>query len=112
MAASGGALRFAMAPRPAGSAALCHFPMCYGPEFVAKALREWIAEVGAKTAYIEPGSPWGETVKQSVQWTDCRSNGYCESFNGKLRDELLNGEIFCKRCRNTLHSRLDADAGA
>ena len=44
------------------------------------ALREWIAAVGAKTAYIEPGSPW--------------ENGYCESFNGKLRDELLNGEIF------------------
>ena len=43
-------------------------------------LREWIAAVGAKTAYIEPGSPW--------------ENGYCESFNGKLRDELLNGEIF------------------
>ena len=51
-----------------------------GPEFVAAALREWIAAVGAKTAYIEPGSPW--------------ENGYCESFNGKLRDELLNGEIF------------------
>jgi putative transposase len=51
-----------------------------GPEFVAKALRDWIAAVGAKTAYIEPGSPW--------------ENGYCESFNGKLRDELLNGEIF------------------
>ena len=51
-----------------------------GPEFVAVALREWIAAVGAKTAYIEPGSPW--------------ENGYCESFNGKLRDELLNGEIF------------------
>jgi transposase InsO family protein len=51
-----------------------------GPEFVALALREWIAAVGAKTAYIEPGSPW--------------ENGYCESFNGKLRDELLNGEIF------------------
>ncbi len=51
-----------------------------GPEFVAQALREWIAAVGAKTAYIEPGSPW--------------ENGYCESFNGKLRDELLNGEIF------------------
>lgn len=51
-----------------------------GPEFVAEALREWIAAVGAKTAYIEPGSPW--------------ENGYCESFNGKLRDELLNGEIF------------------
>jgi putative transposase len=51
-----------------------------GPEFVATALREWIAGVGAKTAYIEPGSPW--------------ENGYCESFNGKLRDELLNGEVF------------------
>lgn len=51
-----------------------------GPEFVATALREWIAAVGAKTAYIEPGSPW--------------ENGFCESFNGKLRDELLNGEIF------------------
>ncbi len=51
-----------------------------GPEFIALALRQWIAAVGAKTAYIEPGSPW--------------ENGYCESFNGKLRDELLNGEIF------------------
>ena len=56
------------------------FPTCYGPEFIAKALREWIAAVGAKTAYIMPGSPW--------------ENGYCESFNSKLRDELLNGEIF------------------
>jgi hypothetical protein len=51
-----------------------------GPEFIALALREWIAAVGAKTAYIEPGSPW--------------ENGYCESFNSKLRDELLNGEVF------------------
>jgi transposase InsO family protein len=51
-----------------------------GPEFVAKAVREWIAGVGAKTAFIEPGSPW--------------ENGYCESFNSKLRDELLNGELF------------------
>ena len=51
-----------------------------GPEFVAAAVREWIAAVGAQTAYIEPGSPW--------------ENGYVESFNGKLRDELLNGEIF------------------
>jgi transposase InsO family protein len=51
-----------------------------GPEFVAKAVREWIANVGAKTAYISPGSPW--------------ENGYVESFNGKLRDELLNREIF------------------
>ena len=51
-----------------------------GPEFIAKALRDWIVAVGAKTAYIMPGSPW--------------ENGYCESFNSKLRDELLNGEIF------------------
>ena len=51
-----------------------------GPEFIAKAVRAWIGEVGATTAYIEPGSPW--------------ENGYCESFNGKLRDELLDGEVF------------------
>ena len=51
-----------------------------GPEFIAIALREWIAAVGSQTAYIEPGSPW--------------ENGYCESFNSKLRDELLNGEVF------------------
>ena len=51
-----------------------------GPEFIAKAVRDWIVAVGARTAFIEPGSP-GE-------------NGYCESFNSKLRDELLNGEIF------------------
>ncbi len=51
-----------------------------GPEFVAKAVQEWIAAVGAKTAYITPGSPW--------------ENGYVESFNARLRDELLDGEIF------------------
>ncbi len=51
-----------------------------GSEFTAKSLREWIGSLGVKTAYIEPGSPW--------------ENGYNESFNGKLRDELLNGEIF------------------
>lgn len=51
-----------------------------GPEFVAKAVRNWIGAVGAKTAYIEPGSPW--------------ENGYIESFNARLRDELLDGEIF------------------
>ena len=51
-----------------------------GPEFIAEAVREWIAAVGAQTAYIEPGSPW--------------ENGYCESFNARFRDELLNGEIF------------------
>ena len=52
----------------------------HGPEIVAEAVRRWIEAVGAKTAYIEPGSPW--------------ENGYCESFNARLRDELLNGEIF------------------
>ena len=51
-----------------------------GPEFIAQALRDWLAAVESKTAYIMPGSPW--------------ENGYCESFNSKLRDELLNGEIF------------------
>ena len=51
-----------------------------GPEFVAKAVQEWIGAVGAKTAYITPGSPW--------------ENGFIESFNARLRDELLNGEIF------------------
>ena len=50
------------------------------PEFVAQAVRDWITAVGAKTAYIESGSPW--------------ENGYCESFNGRFRDELLNGEVF------------------
>ena len=51
-----------------------------GPEMVAKVLRQWLKGLGSKSLYIEPGSPW--------------ENGYCESFNGKLRDELLNGEIF------------------
>ena len=51
-----------------------------GPEFVAKAVQEWIGAVGANTAYITPGSPW--------------ENGFIESFNARLRDELLDGEIF------------------
>ena len=51
-----------------------------GSEFTAQAVRDWLKRVGAKTLYIEPGSPW--------------ENGYNESFNGKLRNELLNGEIF------------------
>lgn len=50
------------------------------PGICRHALRKWITDIGAQTAYIEPGSPW--------------ENGYCESFNSKLRDELLNGEIF------------------
>ena len=51
-----------------------------GPEFTAKTVRRWLERIGVKTAFIEPGSPW--------------ENGYNESFNGKLRDELLNREIF------------------
>ena len=51
-----------------------------GPEFVAKELRKWLATLGTGTLYIEPGSPW--------------ENGFIESFNGKLRDECLNAELF------------------
>ena len=51
-----------------------------GPEFTAKAVRGWLNRLSVKTLFIEPGSPW--------------ENGYIESFNGKLRDELLNREIF------------------
>ena len=51
-----------------------------GPEFIARELRQWLSNLGTGTLYIEAGSPW--------------ENGYCESFNGKLRDECLNGEIF------------------
>jgi transposase InsO family protein len=51
-----------------------------GPEFTAKAVRRWLNRIGVKTLFIESGSPW--------------ENGYVESFNGKLRDELLNREIF------------------
>ena len=51
-----------------------------GPEFIANALREWLERLSVQTLYIEPGSPW--------------ENGYCESFNSKLRDELLAREIF------------------
>jgi putative transposase len=51
-----------------------------GPEFTAREIRKWLGHLGVKTLFIEPGSPW--------------ENGYIESFNGKLRDELLNREIF------------------
>ncbi len=53
---------------------------CYGTEFIATKLRNWIEAEGAKTAYIEPGSPW--------------ESGHVESFNARLRDELLDGEVF------------------
>lgn len=51
-----------------------------GPEFVARAVRQWLVEHGSQATFIEPGSPW--------------QNAYCESFNGKLSDELLDGELF------------------
>ena len=51
-----------------------------GPEFIAKDLRSWLSGIGVKIAYITPGSPW--------------ENGFCESFNGTFRDNLLDGEIF------------------
>jgi putative transposase len=51
-----------------------------GPEFTAKVVRQWLGHIGVKTLFIEPGSPW--------------ENGYNESFNGKLRDEVLNREVF------------------
>jgi putative transposase len=51
-----------------------------GSEFTAQAVRQWLERTGVRTLYIEPGSPW--------------ENGYCESFNSKLRDELLDREIF------------------
>lgn len=51
-----------------------------GPEFIAERLRDWLSSLEVKTLFIEPGSPW--------------ENGYIESFNGRLRDELLNGEVF------------------
>ena len=76
--------------RTCSSCAACpgHVRSDNGPEFVAKAVQGWIAAVGAKTAYIEPGSPW--------------ENGFFESFNAQLRDELLDGEIFyCLRRRRS-----------
>ena len=51
-----------------------------GPEMTSKRVRNWLQLIGVQTLFIEPGSPW--------------ENGYNESFNGKLRDQLLNGEIF------------------
>jgi transposase InsO family protein len=51
-----------------------------GSEFTAKFIKSWLERLKVKTLYIEPGSPW--------------ENGYNESFNGRLRDELLNGEVF------------------
>ena len=52
----------------------------HGSEFTAKKLMSWLADVGVITTFIEPGSPW--------------ENGYCESFNSRMRDEFLSGELF------------------
>ena len=57
-----------------------HIRSDYGPEFIAYRLRQWLNRLGVKTMFIEPGSPW--------------ENGYIKSFNGKMRDELLDREIF------------------
>ena len=62
-----------------------------GPEFVAQAVRDWIKSVGARTAYIEPGSPW--------------ENRYCESCNARFRDELLNGEGLLLAARSSDYHR-------
>ena len=51
-----------------------------GPEFMAKAVKEWLANRGTQTLFVEPGSPW--------------ENGYIENFNSRLRDELLNRQLF------------------
>jgi putative transposase len=59
-----------------------------GPEFTAKVVRQWLENIGVKTLFIEPGSPW--------------ENGYNESFNGKLRDEVLNGKYSLRLRRRRL----------
>ncbi len=63
-----------------------------GPEFVDKTVQGWIAAVGARTGSIAPGSPW--------------ENGYTGLLNGRLRDELLTGEIFCRLQGRGAHRRL------
>lgn len=64
---------------------MIHGPPAYirsdnGSEFIAERLRKWLKKLKVKTLFIEPGSPW--------------ENGYIESFNARIRDELLNGELF------------------
>jgi putative transposase len=65
---------FALRPAPA------HLRSDNGPEFIARAIRSWLNSARVQTLYIEPGSPW--------------ENGYAESFHGRLRDELLDAELF------------------
>ena len=73
-------LRYLKAAQVVTASQSALFRRCYGPEFIAKKVRAWIGAVGAKTAFVAPRSPW--------------ENGYCESFNSRFRDELLNGEVF------------------
>ena len=68
-----------------------------GPEFVAESVRRWVAAVGAQTAFIEPGASW--------------ENGFIESFNARLRDELLNSEVFYS-LREARHCRGDPPVAA
>ena len=63
-----------------GRGAPAHIRSDNGPEFIAKAIRAWVSSAGLETLYIAPGAPW--------------ENGYAESFNSKVRDELLNAEEF------------------
>jgi len=78
MTAQAGGVVLAAAVRQRG--APVHIRSDNGPEFIAQAIRAWMAGAGLETLYIEPGAPW--------------ENGYAESFNSKVRDELLNGEEF------------------
>jgi len=66
-------------------------------EFIATAVQKWLGQIGVKTLYITPGSPW--------------ENGYSESFNGSRRDELLNGEIFYRLCCKIGEGRVSAVTG-
>ena len=65
-----------------------------GPEFASKAVKKWLERQQVGTLFIEPGSPW--------------ENGYVESFNGKLRDECLNGELFLNCVQHFLVARRNA----
>jgi putative transposase len=75
-----GAVKEALAGVVRDRGAPLHIRSDNGPEFIAKAIRSWTAGAGLETLYIEPGAPW--------------ENGYAESFNSKVRDELLNAEEF------------------
>src|SRR5215475_3085489 len=78
--ALGGSAALAKGSAQPPKALIMLVPNVLRPEFAAKAVRQWLGRLGVRTLFIEPGSPW--------------ENGYCESFNARLRDELLNGEIF------------------